>query len=300
MAKEAYKKQVALLLNILPEVAKEPNFALHGGTAINLFARNMPRLSVDVDLTYIPIEDRDSSLQKIDKSLERITGRIEKDVPRVKVYHRRDAAKLLVSVPGADVKVEVNVVIRGVLGDPATMTLCDKAQNDFEAFCAINVIPNGQLYGGKICAALDRQHPRDLFDIKYLFQNEGITEEIKEGFLLCLLSSDRPIQDVLYPNLQDQRSAMDNQFAGMSNEVFSYEEYEATRSQLVKSMRESLTVKDKEFLLSVKNVTPDWTAYNFERFPAVAWKLQNLQRLKEGNPKKHLELLESLKRRLFS
>lgn len=73
MMKEAYKKQVSLLLDILPEVAKEDVFALHGGTAINLFCLNMPRLSVDIDLTYIPAsEDRDRDLQNIRSALENI------------------------------------------------------------------------------------------------------------------------------------------------------------------------------------------------------------------------------------
>lgn len=49
---DKYNHQVRLLLAVLPEIAKEHCFALHGGTAINLFIRNMPRLSVDIDLTY--------------------------------------------------------------------------------------------------------------------------------------------------------------------------------------------------------------------------------------------------------
>lgn len=65
MIEQKYKRQVNLLLKVLPEVSKESNVALHGGTAINLFVRNMPRLSVDIDLTYIPIESRKISLEKI-------------------------------------------------------------------------------------------------------------------------------------------------------------------------------------------------------------------------------------------
>src|SRR5690625_6946333 len=67
-----YEAQVGLLLTVLPEVAKEDCFALHGGTAINLFIRNMPRLSVDIDLTYLPLKDRNVSIQAISKALKRI------------------------------------------------------------------------------------------------------------------------------------------------------------------------------------------------------------------------------------
>lgn len=162
------------------------------------------------------------------------------------------------------------------------------------------VISHGQLFGGKIVAALDRQHPRDLFDVKYLLEKEGFSDEIKQGFLLCLLCSDRPINEVIKPNFQDQRSAFSNQFAGMTDEEFTYEEYEEIREKLVVTVNDRLTDKDKDFLLSVKNVTPDWGIYDFRRFPSINWKLQNLQKLKTNNPEKHREQLERLKEKLNS
>jgi len=177
---------------------------------------------------------------------------------------------------------------------------CAKAQNHFESFCVVPVVSVGQLFGGKICAALDRQHPRDLFDIKYLLQNEGFSEQVKEGFLLCLLCSDRPINEIIAPNFLDQRSALNNQFSGMSDEAFSYEEYENVREKLVETIHGNLTDKDRTFLLSVKNLTPDWTIYDFKRFPAIAWKLQNLQKLKDKNAYKHREQYEALERKLSS
>jgi predicted nucleotidyltransferase component of viral defense system len=295
---KGYKRQAALLLAVLPEVAKETCFALHGGTAINLFIRDMPRLSVDIDLTYLPIEDRPSSLTHIAEALERIKKNIEAVIPNVRIQHRVDAAKLQVSTPDANIKIEVNLVNRGALSAPIKMQLIARAQNEFDAFAAINVVPLGQLYGGKICAALDRQHPRDLFDIKYLLANEGVTPEVKQGFLLCLIASDRPMNEVIRPNLQDQRSALANQFEGMSGEVFSYAEYEATRSKLIEAIPASLTDEDRIFLLSVKNLTPNWSIHDFERFPAIQWKLKNLRRLKETNPQKHLEHYEALKQKL--
>lgn len=295
---QVYRKQVALLLSVLPEVAKENCFALHGGTAINLFVRNMPRLSVDIDLTYLPIEDRETSLKNIADALARIKANIEKVVHGVRVTPRLEAGKLQISANKVDIKLEVNLVNRGVLYNPSEMTLCEKAQESFDAFCAVPVVPIGQLYGGKIVAALDRQHPRDLFDVKYLLTSEGFTEEIKEGFLFCLLCSDRPINEVISPNFQDQRSALENQFAGMTDDEFSYEEYEHIKEKLVATIHESLTDKDKEFLLSVKNVTPDWSIYDFQNFPSMNWKLQNLRKLKEKNPAKHKEQYEALRQKL--
>lgn len=298
MSNSRYYKQVALLLSVIPEIALEPRFALHGGTAINLFDRDMPRLSVDIDLTYVPIEDRETSFTNISAALTNIKSRIEKRLQGSRVEHKVEVHKLLVSHNDAMIKIEVSQIVRGLLGSVTEEILCEKAQKMFDTFCSINVVSNGQLYGGKICAAMDRQHPRDIFDVKQLLQKQGFTEEIKEGLLFRLLSSDRSIQDVLFPNLQDQRLAMDNQFAGMSEEQFTYEDYEFIREKMIKTVQESLTEEDKLFILAFKDVAPNWSTYNFGAYPSIKWKLMNLEKIKVGNPNKHKELYDGLKRKL--
>jgi predicted nucleotidyltransferase component of viral defense system len=298
MSNNHYHKQVALLISVIPEIALDHRFALHGGTAINLFHRDMPRLSVDVDLTYIPIEDRETSFTNISVALTNIKSTIEKRLQGSRVEHKVELHKLLVSHNDAIIKIEVSQIVRGTLGAVTEKILCKKAQEKFDTFCSINIVPNGQLYGGKICAAMDRQHPRDIFDVKHLMQREGFTKEIKEGFLFRLLSSDRSIQDVLFPNLQDQRLAMSNQFAGMSEEDFSYEEYEFVRATMIKTVQASITAEDKLFILGFKDVIPDWSIYNFEAYPSIKWKLQNLEKIKASNPAKHKELYTLLKSKL--
>jgi predicted nucleotidyltransferase component of viral defense system len=298
MSNSRYYKQVALLLSVIPEIAKEPRFALHGGTAINLFNRDMPRLSVDIDLTYIPIEDRETSFINISEALNKIKKSIEKRLQGSRIEHKVELHKLLVSHNDAMIKIEVSQIVRGLLGSVTEKTLCEKAQKIFDTFCTINVVSNGQLYGGKVCAAMDRQHPRDIFDVKQLLQEEGFSKEIKEGFLFRLLSADRSIHDILFPKLQDQRLAMDNQFSGMSEEQFTYEDYEFIREKMIKTVQESLTEEDKLFVLAFKDVAPDWSTYNFEAYPSIKWKLINLEKIKVVNPKKHKELYNSLKRRL--
>lgn len=91
---------------------------------------------------------------------------------------------------------------------------------------------------------------------------------------------------------------METQFAGMSAETFTYGNYEQTRAALLKSIHESLTEGDKDFLLSLKNLTPDWAQYDFKRFPGIAWKLKNLQKLKDSHPAKHAKLYQALKQTL--
>ncbi|MFZ1678464.1 MAG: nucleotidyl transferase AbiEii/AbiGii toxin family protein, partial [Saprospiraceae bacterium] len=232
MIKQSYKDQVTLLLTVLPEVAKEENLAMHGGTAINLFVREMPRISVDIDLTYLPIEDRTTSLKNIAAALERIKASIEKLNLDIQIDHKKDESKLLISRKGVVVKLEVNQIMRGVIFSATPMILCSTAQKEFDAYIEIAIVSTGQLHGGKICAALDRQHPRDMFDVKYILKNEAFNGEIKAGLMYSFLSSARPLQELLNPNFQDQRDAMARQFEGMTVEEFTYEEYEAIRKQL--------------------------------------------------------------------
>ena len=60
-----YAEKVEILLRVLPIVMDEKVFAVHGGSAINLFVRDLPRYSVDIDLTYMPLQEREESLNDI-------------------------------------------------------------------------------------------------------------------------------------------------------------------------------------------------------------------------------------------
>lgn len=291
---EAYKKQVRLLLDVLPEVAKEACFAMHGGTAINLFVRDMPRLSVDIDLTYVEIGERKETLEGINAALIRIKERIEALRPSIRVQHKDKVCKLQLDEHGVLIKIEVNMVGRGLLGEPNKAPLCDATQEQFDVFCAMPLVSLAQLYGGKLCAALDRQHPRDLFDVKLLLENEGFTDEIKQGFILGLVSSNRPTHEMLDPHLLDQRTVFENQFEGMSVIEFSYDDYEATRLQLIETVKASLSEEDKAFLLSLNRLTPDWSIYDYQNFPSVKWKLLNLEKFKTDNSEAYEQQLNEL------
>lgn len=285
-----YKKQVKLLVEVLPIIGKETYFALHGGTAINLFHSNMPRLSVDIDLTYLPIQDREASMLGIQEALDRCKKQIETRIANTQVVFYAKEAKLFISNTEASIKVEVNLIKRGCFNPPAKRILCDKAQEEFDSFCEIPVVDDAHLFGGKICAALDRQHPRDLFDVYRLFKSNNTLSALKKGFFFYLISSNRPLKEMLFPRYKDQKSAFVNHFQGMTEEVFTYQDYENTRIQLIDSIHKLITASDKQFLLSIEKGIPDWESYDFSDFPAVKWKLQNIQKLKSLNPKKHLAL----------
>lgn len=304
MSEIKYQNQVRLLLDVLPDVAKEDCFALHGGTALNLFLRDMPRLSVDIDLTYVPIQDRDTTITHIEQALRSVRSRINARFPAIRVtepFENPGQAKLFCSRQGVQIKVEVNTTMRGALGKPRLLTLSQKTQETFDRFAEMQIMPTGQLYGGKICAALDRQHPRDLFDVKYMLEHYGFSDEIKRGFLLCLLSSDRPIHEMIRPTAIDQRDTMTNHFVGMTEEPFSYNQFEETRRTLIATINAGLTESDRAFLVSFKEGEPAWATLGFaelEKFPALQWKLQNIEKLKKSNPAKHAEQLAALKERL--
>ena len=298
MIDQRYKKQVKLLLRILPEIAREESFALHGGTAVNLFYKNMPRLSVDLDLTWLPFDDRESDLQAIREKLISLRARVAKNIPgitaREPVIESEEYKMRFTSSDGSDVKVEVNTINRGVYDKPVLLSLCSRAQEMFEMYCEIQIVPFGQLYGGKIVATLDRQHPRDLFDIKTLLDNSSYDDDLKKGVFFCLLSSKRPIHELLEPSLLDLRRVLETQFGGMTDQSFTYDMFEATRNQLIDIVRKGITEEERKFLISFSYGEPVWFPYDFSKFPGVQWKLLNIHRLRKANSAKHRMQIEEL------
>jgi len=276
-----YYRQVELLVRVLPFVAKETCFALKGGTAINLFLKDMPRLSVDIDLTYVPIEDRETSLTQAAAALNRIIESLVSVSPQYNARLLGDHLKIMVDGGGFQVKIEMSPVTRGTVHEPQNRDIHPAVQSEF-GYANISVASIPDLYGGKICAALDRQHPRDIYDVMYLISDEGITRDIFEGFLVYLISHSRPISELLNPNLQDMDKAFKFSFVGMTKEPIDLQTLEQARENLIKKVRKSLTEADKQFLISVKSRKPDWSLLPIEgidQLPAVQWKLINLGKM---------------------
>lgn len=275
-------------------------FAMHGGTAINLFVKNLPRYSVDIDLTYMPLAGREESLNDINMHLRSIAEKSKRTFPGLHVVPNYATCKLLCEYHGYQVKVEVNQTKRGIIGgEPMVLPLCDKAQDEFGLFCEATIVPNTLLYGGKLAAALSRQHPRDLFDVKYM---DIPFRDVREGLLFCLLGSDRPIHESFAPQLINQQSAMINQFDGMTDIVFTYDEFVETRANLIRDVRLLLTDADREFLKSFESCNPQWENFEFsyfQNYPSVQWKLLNLAKLKKQNPTKLQAEVERLKKCLL-
>jgi len=279
---------------------RENVFALKGGTAINFFWRDYPRLSVDIDLAYTKVLERDKSLVDISDCLLRIDEGIQRIFPGISIQRKLDEDSksvngLIIRDKNAIVKVEPNTVIRGSVFPPVTRRLCTKAEKLFDLSLSVTTLSLEDLFGGKICAALDRQHPRDLFDIKLLFENEGLTDNIRKAFIVYLISHDRPMIELLNPGLKDIKKVFENEFAGMTSDSVKLDELLDVRTDLIKKIKEALTEDEIKFVLSIKNKKPQWDLLGIEGIkdlPAVKWKLLNLGNMKPGKHEQAYEKLE--------
>jgi len=302
MLSDRYIKQAELLLRTLPHIAREELFALKGGTAINFFWRDFPRMSVDIDLTYLKIKYRELSLVDISNRLINIESGIQRTIPGLRITQKKSDGLingLLINSTEAVVKVEVNTVIRGTVFPIIKRKLTEKAEERFELTTSVNTLSFEDLYGGKICAALDRQHPRDFFDVKLLFENEGVTEGIVTAFVFYLASHNRPMVELLNPGLQNIEQIYNNEFTGMTADEVKLEDLISVRSDLITRIKKSLTEEQKTFLLSLKNRKPEWELSGIEgieNYPSIRYKLINLQRM---NDKKHNLAYDKLKEYLL-
>lgn len=295
-----YFNQVALLVALLPLVKEEDCFALKGGTAINLFMHNLPRLSVDIDLTYLPVEDRATSLANITQAMMRIAERVKRVMKDASVKEQKDKdkniLKLLVSRQGVRVKIEVSPVLRGSVYEPIMKDITKSIEEQF-SFTQMQLLHKHEIYAGKLCAALDRQHPRDLFDVKVLLDNDGITNELMDVFLVYLISGNRPMSEMLAPQPTPLERIYNEQFVGMVLLEITLSDLEDTREPFIREIHGKLTEKHKRFLLSFKAAEPDWQLLKHkhsETLPAVQWKLHNIKKMPKQKHKVALEKLEKV------
>ena len=296
---EAYRRQVTLLITILPHVAQEDCFALKGGTAINLFIRDMPRLSVDIDLTYLPVSPRTESLAAIDAAMKRMAERIRKalrgaQISMSETIPEKAATKLLVRHDGAQVKVEVTPVLRGCVFEPELRSVSASVEAAF-GFAEARVVSFADLYAGKMVAALDRQHPRDLFDVRDLLANEGMSDSLRRAFIVYLLSHNRPMAEILAPKRKSISDEFRRGFEGMTAEPVSIEELTTARETLIRTVVAEMSEPHRRFLISFKRGEPDWSLLGVpgaSDLPAVRWRQHNLDTLGKEEREKLASQLE--------
>jgi predicted nucleotidyltransferase component of viral defense system len=283
---ELYRQQATLLVRVLPFIAEESVFGLKGGTAINLFRRDMPRLSVDIDLTYLPIKARDESLAAIDDALKRIEGRIAKTIPSAKitpVSRENNDVKFWVRVAKPQILIEVNTVIRGAVFGAEMLPVSPRVEDEL-GFAEMQVLSKADLYGGKFVAALDRQHPRDFFDVRELLADDGIDDAMRRAFIVYLLSHNRPMWEVLTVRRKDFSEEFIRGFEGMTEHPVKKRDLEEAREELIKDIIGKMPSDHRSFLISFEKGEPNWKLLNVDgaaKMPAVLWRQRNLGLLSE-------------------
>ncbi len=288
MYDENFIEQVRLLLTCMPFVASEVMFALKGGTAINLFFDNLPRLSVDIDLTYLPIEDRNITIVNIQAGLLNIAKKIESSFPNFvtkPVYDKSNKVilKYLVNSKKVGIKIEPNFILRGHLYPIVNMDVCSGVKEKFDVnLSGVSVLDKDEVFAGKLCAALSRQHPRDLFDMMILLNIGPITDRMRHAFVVYLACGIKPIHEILDPSLHNIESAFNNEFMRMTDFDVRLDELLDVRDQLIKNVKNSLSNNEREFLFSIKTANPRFDLMPFDNlaeFPGIKWKLLNIQKM---------------------
>lgn len=286
-----YVRTVQLLLAAAPAVFETPVFAMKGGTALNLFLHDMPRLSVDIDVVFVPYEiAREEALRAIGHELNAARMRLEALglSATLRTASEGNEVKLFVSDGSVQVKIEVNCVFRGTVLPPEPRVLRPAAREMFSTHVEVPVLAAPELYGGKLVAALDRQHPRDLFDVQRMLDGSGWSEPLLDCFVVYLAGHNRPMHEVLFPTEKPLDAVFEGEFIGMTSAPVDLDTLIATRRRLLLELPRALQPRHREFLLSMARAEPEWGLMphpHVAKLPALQWKLHNLAQLRKNAAK---------------
>lgn len=302
---KTYVDTVRLMLGLAPHVFQQPLFAMKGGTALNIFLHDMPRLSVDIDVVFVDHRtSRDAALSLIQEELRSLAERLEPLGYKSSLLNTNDEdeVKIVVSRDNVSVKIEVNYNFRGTLLPVIPLRIAEKAGELFATEVTVPSLAREELYGGKIVAALDRQHPRDFFDVREMLQHRHLDDGIMDCCICYLSGHNRTVHDVLFSKDKSMTAMYEQQFEGMTSEPVSLADLEEVRQSLRNNLLEGLKDYHKQFLLSLVRLEPEWSLMPFahlQEMPALKFKMQNLANLRRRNPKK-FELQSIELARLFA
>ncbi|MEL7941382.1 nucleotidyl transferase AbiEii/AbiGii toxin family protein [Pseudomonas delhiensis] len=294
-----YTDRVRLLVEILPLLEREPCFALKGGTAINLFEHDLPRLSVDIDLAWLPVHDYSEDARLIAQALGRLADRLRAHPLRLQVQEAAGegagVTRLVVSRGRARVQIETTPVMRGTVHPPRKMVVRPSVEEVF-GFASAQVLDFADLYAGKLAAALSRQHPRDLFDVGLLLEDERADQLLWRTFLVYLTCSPKPAWEMLAPRVPADFSAtFDAHFRGMTAEPVEAKALLDIHERLLTRVAGWLDEPSCAFLRSIEDQKPDFDLIGLAHaadLPAVRRKLHNLAQRTDAKRLADRRLLE--------
>jgi hypothetical protein len=251
----------------------------------------------------LPVEPRPESLAAINAAMKRMAEAIRKGLRGARVTEVVNArekivTKLTVQRGDAQIKIEVTPVLRGCVFEPETRDVSPGIEEAF-GFAQMKVVSFADLYAGKIVAALDRQHPRDLFDVRDLLANEGITDDLRKAFIVYLISHDRPISEVIVPRRKDIAHEFTHGFEGMTAEAVELDDLLDAREALIAGIAGDMPEAHKDFLVGFKRGKPDWSLLGVPGaadLPAVRWKQVNLDKLPDEQRAKLVAQLDTVLR----
>lgn len=299
-----YTDRVRLLVEILPVLAQEPRFALKGGTAINLFEHDLPRLSIDIDLAWLPVHDYAEDAKLIAEAFARLADVLRAWPLQLQVQTSAGeggvVTRLVASRGRARVQIETTPVMRGTVHPVRRMRVCPQVEEVF-GFAEVQVLDFADLYAGKLAAALSRQHPRDLFDVGLLLQDERTDEALWRTFLVYLTCSPKPAWEILAPRMPaDFEAIFEAHFKGMTTQAVTVEALLECRERLLAQVARWLNEPSCAFLRSVEGEQPDFDLIGLAHaaeLPGVRRKLYNLaQRTAAKRATDRLRLEETLVR----
>jgi predicted nucleotidyltransferase component of viral defense system len=298
--KDLYIKQADLVLTIMGLMDWNGCFALKGGTALNFFYADMPRLSVDIDLVYLRINSRQDALREIKATLKEYKRKFESlgfSVHMTEGGADELVGKLVVSREGVSIKIEPNTVIRGSLYAIEKRSLNPVARDEFKQDLDVVCLDHRELMGGKLVAMLDRQHPRDIFDMKCFLDHQGALADCKEAFAFYLLQSNRPFSEVLRPRLKDLEEAFSGGFQGMTRTEIFLNDLIKCRREIVEQLPGVLGVAFGEFLVSILEQEPKWDFLvnkNFADYPGIQWKQLNIKKMSDDKVRDEIRNIRAI------
>jgi Nucleotidyl transferase AbiEii toxin, Type IV TA system len=171
--------------------------------------------------------------------------------------------------------------LRGCVFEPQLRKVSGPVEEAF-GFAEMRVVSFADLYAGKIVAALDRQHPRDFFDVRDLLAKEGIDVALRRAFLVYLLSHNRPMAEVLAPERKSLSEEFVRGFQGMTAEPASLDGLLAARESLIDIVVGQMPQEHRSFLVSFERGQPGWQLLQIPSapdLPAIRWRQQNLDKM---------------------
>lgn len=291
------EKQI-VLLNLLNEFSGHPRisrvYALKGGTALNIFWFNFPRLSVDLDFNYIGSPDRAVMLEQrdmLENQIRRVTEAAGIRVDHIAKYHA--GGKWRLRSPSAlggnmSVELDLNYLMRVPVWEP---TFRESAVLDEEFKTKCLCIDIHELFAGKIKALLERSAARDLFDVYMLASGSGTvdTEKLRKNVILFGITSNVDWRNIDYRTINAISAERFNiELEELVIEDLNFEKMKKT----VKSYLDTLFQYNADEVTFLNKFLDDGVfepqllfrdaekADKIRQHPAVLWKLKNLREYK--------------------